>query len=84
MGPGKRRQLPATTEGRLQEFCGKARTHILAKVEHPFRILKQKLGFSKARLRGLKKNCFTPLGLGSIQSLERFFFSPRKRILLSC
>ena len=56
MGSGKRRQLPATPEGRLQELCEQAKAHIRAKVEHAFRVLKQQLGFSKTRLRGLKKN----------------------------
>ena len=55
MRPGKRRQLPATPEGRLQELCEQAKAHIRAKVEHAFRILKQQLGFTKTRLRGLKK-----------------------------
>ena len=57
MRPGKRRQLPDTPEGHLQEFCEQAKAHIRAKVEHVFRVLKQQLGFSKTRLRGLKKNC---------------------------
>ena len=56
MRPGKRRHLPDTPEGRLQEFCEQAKAHIRAKVEHVFRVLKQQLGFSKTRLRGLKKN----------------------------
>ena len=56
MRPGKRRQLPDTPEGHLQELCEKAKAHIRAKVEHVFRVLKQQLGFSKTRLRGLKKN----------------------------
>ena len=56
MRPGKRRQLPDTPEGRLQEFCEQAKAHIRAKVEHALRVLKQQLGFSKTRLRGLKKN----------------------------
>ena len=65
MRPGKRRQLPATPEGRLQEFCEKAKAHIRAKVEHPFRVLKQQLSFTKTRLRGLEKNRSTLLVLAA-------------------
>jgi IS5 family transposase len=33
-----------------------AKAHVLAKVEHPFRVFKQQFGFQKTRLRGLAKN----------------------------
>ena len=47
MQSGKRRQLPATPEEKLQGFCEKVRAHICAKVKHVFRVLKQQLGFTK-------------------------------------
>jgi IS5 family transposase len=56
MRPGKRRVLPDTPEGRLQELIEAAKAHIRAKVEHPFRVIKQQFGFQKTRLRGLAKN----------------------------
>ena len=91
MRPGKRRQLPDTPEGHLQELCEKAKAHIRAKVEHVFRVLKQQLGFSKTRLRGLKKRelwirahsglgkipvVLTLLGLSSLFSAPQTSTSP--------
>jgi len=56
MRPGKRRALPDTPEGKLQDLIETAKAHIRAKVEHPFRVIKQQFGFQKTRLRGLAKN----------------------------
>jgi IS5 family transposase len=56
MRPGKRRALPDTPEGRLDDLIETAKAHIRAKVEHPFRVIKGQLGFQKTRLRGLLKN----------------------------
>jgi transposase, IS5 family len=53
---GKRRGLPDTLEGRLQDLIETAKAHIRSKVEHPFRVIKQQFGFQKTRLRGLAKN----------------------------
>jgi len=52
MVPGKRKQL---SDG-PQERREKAKAGIRAKVEHPFRIIKQQFGFSKTRYRGMAKN----------------------------
>jgi IS5 family transposase len=56
MRPGKRRVLPDTPEGKLQDLIETAKAHIRSKVEHPFRVIKQQFGFQKTRLRGLAKN----------------------------
>jgi len=56
MRPGKRRALPNTPEGRLQNLIETAKAHIRSKVEHPLRVIKQQFGFQKTRLRGLAKN----------------------------
>ena len=56
MRPGKRRALPDTPEGRLDDLIETAKAHIRAKVEHPFRVIKRQFGFQKTRLRGLLKN----------------------------
>ena len=56
MRPGKRRGLPDTPEGRLQDLIETAKAHIRSKVEHPFRVIKQQFGIKKTRLRGLAKN----------------------------
>ena len=56
MRPGKRRALPETADGRLQDLIEAAKAHVRAKVEHPFRVIKQQFGFQKTRLRGMTKN----------------------------
>ena len=56
MRPGKRRGLPDTPDGRLQDMIETAKAHIRAKVKHPFRVIKQQFGLEKTRLRGLTKN----------------------------
>jgi IS5 family transposase len=56
MRPGKRRVLRETSEGRLLDLIETAKAHIRAKVEHPFRVIKQQFGFQKTRLRGMAKN----------------------------
>ncbi len=49
MRPGKRRSLPETAEGKLQDLVETAKAHIRSKVEHPFRVIKQQFGFQKTR-----------------------------------
>ena len=39
MRPGKRRSLPDTPEGRLDDLVETAKAHIRAKVDHPFRVI---------------------------------------------
>jgi IS5 family transposase len=56
MRPGKRRALPDTPEGRLDDLIETAKAHFRAKVEHPFRVIKRQFGFQKTRLRGMLKN----------------------------
>lgn len=54
--PVKRRALPETPEGRLQDLIKTAKVEFRSKREHPFRVVKKKLGFQKTRLRGLGTN----------------------------
>ena len=56
MRPGRRRALPNTQDGRLQDLVETAKAHIRAKVEHPFRVIKEQFGFRKTRLRSMAKN----------------------------
>jgi IS5 family transposase len=56
MRPGKRRALPDTPEGRLDDLIETAKAHIRAKGEHPFRVMKRQFGFQKTRFRGILKN----------------------------
>ena len=57
MRPGKRRLLDRDDPvQRLQEQVQRLNAGIRAKVEHPFRIIKQQFGYAKVRYRGLAKN----------------------------
>jgi IS5 family transposase len=57
MQPGKRRALnPNNRRDRLLEKVEKLKPSVRAKVEHPFRVIKQQFGYAKARYRGLAKN----------------------------
>jgi IS5 family transposase len=56
MGPGKRRALPDTAEGRLQDLIETAKAHIRSKVKNQCRVIKQQFGFLKTSLSGLAKN----------------------------
>ena len=40
----------------LQDLIKAAKALLRAKVEHPFRVIKQQFGFQETRLRGLAKN----------------------------
>jgi IS5 family transposase len=56
MRTGHRRVLPDTAEERLLNLSEMAMVHIRDKGEHPFRVIKQQLGFQKTRLRDMAKN----------------------------
>lgn len=53
---GKRRALPDTPDGRLEDLIKTAKSYIRSKIEYPFRLIKQQSSFQKTRLRGLAKN----------------------------
>lgn len=79
MRPGKRRVLPDTPEGRLDDLVETAKAHIRAKGEHPFRVIKQQFDFQKTRLRGMLKNCCKVNMLAALSNL----FMARHRLLCS-
>jgi transposase, IS5 family len=57
MRPGKRRALDKTCEShQLMEQVEQLKASVRAKVEHPFRVVKQQFGYAKVRYRGLAKN----------------------------
>ena len=57
MRPGKRRALdPAREVDRLLDKAEQLKASVRAKVEHPFRVVKQQFGYAKVRYRGLAKN----------------------------
>ncbi len=79
MRPGKRRVLPDTPEGRLDDLVETAKAHMRAKVEHPFRVIKWQFGFQKSRLRGMLKNRCKVNVLSALSNL----FMARRRLLCS-
>jgi IS5 family transposase len=57
MTPGKRRVLNLeTASGQLRNASERVKAEIRAKVEHPFRVIKCQLGFTKVRYHSLAKN----------------------------
>jgi transposase, IS5 family len=57
MRPGQRRALDASREShRLMEQAEQLKASVRARVEHPFRVVKQQFGYAKVRYRGLAKN----------------------------
>jgi len=72
--PGKRKSLPDTPDGRMAEQLERFKASIRAKVEHPFHILKNRLGLRKVRYRGLAKNTaqlYTLFGLANLLIAKR-------------
>src|SRR5471032_2754760 len=78
MRPGKRRQLDLKRKsGRLLNEVERLKASVRAKVEHPFRVLKQQFGFTKVRYRGLKKNTAQIVTLFALSNL---WMARRQRI----
>lgn len=75
MRPGRRRQLNLRTRlGQLQEKLEHLKASVRAKVEHPFHIVKNLLGYRKAKYRGLAKNTaqlFTLFGIANLMLARR-------------
>lgn len=78
MRPGKRRALPDTPIGHLQDRIEQIKASIRAKVEHPFKIVKNLFGMKKVRYRGLAKNTaqlYTLFGLANLLIAKRRLFA---------
>ena len=78
MRPGKRKALPDTEAGCLDDQIERIKASIRAKVEHPFHIIKNRFGLRKVRYRGLAKNTaqlFTLLGLANLLIAKRQLFA---------
>jgi len=69
--------LPDTPEGHLLNLVEKAKAHIRAKGEYPFRVIKNQWGFRKTRLRGMLKNCGKVNVLAALTNLCGF--QPQQR-----
>ena len=78
MRPGKRRALDPERElHKLLEKAEKLKASIRAKVEHPFRVIKQQFGYAKVRYRGLQKNTARLMMLFALGNL----WMARKRMM---
>lgn len=70
MMPSKRRLLDSERlADRLAEQLEQVKARIRAKVEHPFRVIKQQFGYVKTRYRGLEKNTQQILVLFALSNL---------------
>lgn len=70
MRPGLRRALDKDKP--LDDLIAqleRTKARIRAKVEHPFRVLKQQFGYVKVRYRGLKKNTAQIVTLFALSNL---------------
>jgi IS5 family transposase len=80
MRPGKRKELDKTkASGQLTELVEKIKATIHAKVEHPFRVIKQQFGHVKVRYRGLVKNTAQ---LKTLFALSNLWMARRKLLVL--
>jgi IS5 family transposase len=79
MRPGKRRALDRTQMiDRITDEAEKIKASIRAKVEHPFRVIKQQFGHVKVRYRGLAKNTAQLKTLFALSNL----WQARKKLLV--
>jgi IS5 family transposase len=78
MQPGKRKALDTTRKwARLLEKAEQLKASVRAKVEHPFRVVKQQFGHAKVRYRGLAKNTARLTMLFALSNL----WMARRRVL---
>jgi IS5 family transposase len=80
MRSGKRKALDKTkASGQLTEQVERIKASIRAKVEHPFRVIKQQFGHVKVRYRGLVKNTAQ---LKTLFALSNLWMARRKLLVL--
>ena len=82
MRASKRRSLPNTPMGRLQERLEQAKASLRARVEHPFHVIKNRLGLKRTRYRGLFKNTaqlFTLFALANLLIAKGRILQPREK-----
>lgn len=78
MQPGRRKALDTTKKwARLLEEAEQLKACVRAKVEHPFRVVKQQFGHAKVRYRGLAKNTARLTMLFALSNL----WMARRRVL---
>lgn len=82
MRPGKRRALdPERLLHQLLEKTERLTASVRAKVEHPFRVIKQQFGYAKVRYRGLNKNTF---GTDRTAASVKSFRCPNSNLQTTC
>ncbi len=80
MRPGKRRALDKDRRShQLIDELEHLKASVRAKVEHPFRVIKQQFGYVKVRYRGLKKNTAQ---LRTLLALSNLWMARAKLLLL--
>ena len=80
--PGKRRALPDTELGRMDELIEQAKVSVLAQVEHPFHFVKNIFQLKKVRLHRSAKNTAQLsilLGLANLLIAKRYLFALNAR-----
>jgi IS5 family transposase len=83
MRPGKRKALPKTTEGELQEWIEQTKASIRAKVEHPFHVVKNLFRHRKTRYKGLAKNTaqlFSLFGFANLMLARRWLLDAHTQV----
>ena len=75
MRPGKRKTLPKTVAGELEELPEQVKASVRAKVEHPFHVVKNIFRHRKTRYKGLPKNTdqlFSLFGFANLMLAHRW------------
>ncbi len=83
MRPGKRKALEGTELGRLVEPVEHVKASIRAKVEHPFRVVKNLFKHRKTRYKGLAKNTaqlFSLFALANLVLARRWLLETGSRV----
>ena len=76
--PGKWRVLPDTPEGKLQDLIEAAKAHIRARLEHPFRAIKQQFSLQNTQRGGLAKN---RCKIHVLAALSNLFLASRRLLI---
>ena len=70
MRPGKRKALDKSIlKNHLADQVQTINARIRAKIEHPFRVIKQQFGFTRVRYKGLTKNTAQIITLFALSNL---------------
>ena len=79
----RRHKVKALPEGELKDvtlWLEHLRAKVRARVEHPFRVIKQQFGFQKTRYRGLAKN---DAQLNTLFALSNLWMARRRMLVMT-